>query len=71
MIKTRFKAAKLPLLAVPLILFSFLCAGCPALAVPSLIYQGYKYEKKHDKPEQAHFEQAYFEQAQFSPEQRR
>jgi hypothetical protein len=24
-----------------------LCAGCPMLAIPSLAYQGYKYE--HDK----------------------
>ena len=27
------------------------CAGCPALIIPSLAYQGYKYE--HDKNEAA------------------
>jgi len=26
------------------------CSGCPALMIPGLAYQGYKYEK-HDTPE--------------------
>jgi hypothetical protein len=29
---------------------AIVCSGCPALMVPSLAYQGYKYEHKKNEP---------------------
>jgi hypothetical protein len=43
-------ARRLPIIAIALAAFAAMLAtsGCPALMVPSLAYQGYKYEKKKD-----------------------
>ncbi|MGH7934554.1 MAG: hypothetical protein ACREQN_15530 [Candidatus Binataceae bacterium] len=38
----------LPVLAIVLLAFSISCSGCLWLMIPSLAYQGYKYEHKSE-----------------------